>query len=279
MYKRQTIDHTSLSRRSTLPTPNRHLQHVVAHHANRWSLITFFPNVTYQVDFFFLLILSHSGFAVCGHHRSRRINIVFPPLSSCIKPLHLHLFSPSPLTRPVPPYIFHISPSCEFCSTALPQVQICASSSSPRLLVYWYELVLQVERRKLYLPRSVACTICSNVIHKCHTHRHQHWKSVTSPVFFFCLGPRTGASDENVFPPTTCLQKGQKWSGVSVEKQHFLFLFFLNEPIAGTLGHSYKMFHANIRRSDGVGPILRHILYTRYISPKVDNIPKQSTLR
>ena len=31
---------------------------------------------------------------------------------------------------------------------------------------------------------------------------------------FFCSEPRTGGRGENVSPPTTCLQKGQEWSGV-----------------------------------------------------------------
>ena len=65
----------------------------------------------------------------------------------------------------------------------------------------------------------------------------------------FCSGPRTGASGENVSPPTTGLRKRQEWSGVSVGKQHLSF-FFLNEPIAGTIRHADKMFCANIRRSN-----------------------------
>ena len=42
------------------------------------------------------------------------------------------------------------------------------------------------------------------------------------PTFF--TGPRVGASDENVSPPTTCHKKGHKKLIVSVEKIFFLFL-------------------------------------------------------
>ena len=57
------------------------------------------------------------------------------------------------------------------------------------------------------------------------------------PVFF--SAPRTGASGESVSPPTTGLQKCQKWSGVFRRKTTFLLsFFFLNEPIAGSLRHA-----------------------------------------
>ena len=61
-----TIDHASLSRRSTVPTPNkRHLQHLGAHYV---FFRMFHRNV--------LLISSLSCFAVCDH-LSPRIAIVF----------------------------------------------------------------------------------------------------------------------------------------------------------------------------------------------------------
>ena len=105
-----TIDHASLSIPSTVPTPNRHLQHLGAHY---FLIHMLHRNV--------LLILSPSCFAVCGHHLSPRIK------------------------HAVPPCIFHILPQivgeCEFYSTALPQGHICASSSSsPRVLVYLFFL-------------------------------------------------------------------------------------------------------------------------------------------
>ena len=62
-------------------------------------------------------------------------------------------------------------------------------------------------------------------------------------------GPRIGASGENVSPPTTGHQKGQKWSGVSVRKIFFSH-FFLNEATAGSPRHVFENVHANIRRSD-----------------------------
>ena len=93
---------------------------------------------------------------------------------------------------------------------------------------------------------------------ECHTGRHEQWKKVTWPLFF-CSGPTTGASGDNVSPPTTGLQKDQKWSGVSVGFFFFFSHFFLNEPIAGTLRHAYEQFHATIWRSDCVGPILSRV--------------------
>ena len=71
-----------------------------------------------------LLFLSLSCFAVCGHHLSPRIAIVFSLLSSLPNfSMSLCLISSSPLTHPVPPCILHILLSCEsysllMCHTA-----------------------------------------------------------------------------------------------------------------------------------------------------------------
>ena len=81
----------------------------------------------------------------------------------------------------------------------------------------------------------------------------------------FCSGPRTGDSGENVSPPTTGLQKGQYWSGVSVGKHHFFLFFFMNEPIASTVGHAFKKCRGNVRRSDCVGLILSNIYRPKLI--------------
>ena len=67
-----TIDHASLSRRSTLPSPNRDT-------SNIWALITLIPHILHRNC---VLILSPSRFAVCGHHISPRIAIVFSLLSN-----------------------------------------------------------------------------------------------------------------------------------------------------------------------------------------------------
>ena len=72
---RLTIDHASLSRRSTVPTPNRDT-------SNIWALITLLPYTQHRNC---LLILSPSCFAVCGHHLSPRIAIVFSLLSESTK--------------------------------------------------------------------------------------------------------------------------------------------------------------------------------------------------
>ena len=61
-----TIDHTSLSRRSTVPTPNRDTSNVRA-------LSVFLRRVIQNV----LLTLSPSSWAACGHHRSPKTAIVF----------------------------------------------------------------------------------------------------------------------------------------------------------------------------------------------------------
>ena len=65
-----TIDRASLSRRSTVPTPNRHSKHLGPLHV-------FCPCYI----FFVLLLLSLSCFAVCGHHHiSTKISRVVEPL-------------------------------------------------------------------------------------------------------------------------------------------------------------------------------------------------------
>ena len=59
-----TIDHASLSRQSTVPTPNRDKSNISA-------LITLFPYVANI--FFAYLVLSPSCLAARGHHRSPRM--------------------------------------------------------------------------------------------------------------------------------------------------------------------------------------------------------------
>ena len=49
---------------------------------------------------------------------------------------------------------------------------------------------------------------------------------VTQPVCFVQDLASTGASGDNVFPPTTALQKDQKWSGISVANNKFLLFFY-----------------------------------------------------
>ena len=63
-----------------------------------------------------LLILPPSCFAVCGHHPSPRIAIVFSLLSIMVYqtlPCHIRLISSPPLTHPVPPCVFNILLQCE----------------------------------------------------------------------------------------------------------------------------------------------------------------------
>ena len=124
-----TNDHASLSRRSTVPTPNRDT-------SNIRLLIAFSPHVLHIL---FLLILSPSCFAVCGYHLPPSIAVVFSLLSSVSNFSMSHSSFPSfSLTPPIPPCMFLILRPCEFYSVALPQGRICASSSSSRLLVYLF---------------------------------------------------------------------------------------------------------------------------------------------
>ena len=128
-----TIDHASLSRRSTVPTPHRDI-------SNIWVLIKFFPDATWK-RFANLIPSLFRRLSVATIYLPRqrpfsRINLVYQT-----SPCHIRLFSlPTPIQH-VPPFIFHILRLCESYSTALPQGHICASSSSsPRLLVYLFLL-------------------------------------------------------------------------------------------------------------------------------------------
>ena len=53
----------------------------------------------------------------------------------------------------------------------------------------------------------------------------------------FKIRPRVGVSGENVSPPATGHQKGQKLASVSVGKLFFP-IFFLNEVTGGTPRHT-----------------------------------------
>ena len=69
-------------------------------------------------------------------------------------------------------------------------------------------------------------------------------------VHIFFTGPRIGASDENVSPPTTGHQKGQNRSGVSIGKPFFPMFVWTGrlQVLKGMCVR--KSFHANIRKSD-----------------------------
>ena len=87
-----------------------------------------------------------------------------------------------------------------------------------------------------------------------HTDRREQWKRVICPLFFVS-GPRADAAVAKTCPhPTTVLQKGQQWSGVSVARN-----LFLMRPVPGTPRHADQTFRASIRRPDCVSLILSHI--------------------
>ena len=67
-----TIDHASLLRRSTVPTPNRDT-------SNFWALITLFLYITSKL---FANLIPFVFGRLCGHHLSPRIAIVFSLLTS-----------------------------------------------------------------------------------------------------------------------------------------------------------------------------------------------------
>ena len=73
---------------------------------------------------------------------------------------------------------------------------------------------------------NAACNSYSNV-----THLVTYWPPWTveegDTASYFVSGPtRTGPSGENVSPPSTGLQKGQQWPGVSVGLLFFVVIFF-----------------------------------------------------
>ena len=98
-----SIDNASLSRRSTVPTPNRYT-------SSSWALIALF---SYIKSFLFCKSQSLHCFAACGHHLSPRVAIVLSLPSTAvvdqIPPCHIRPFPSSPLlAHPVPPYTLHI---------------------------------------------------------------------------------------------------------------------------------------------------------------------------
>ena len=130
------IDHTSLSRRRTVPPPGRDT-------SNIWAPITFFFPIYYVETF--LLILSPSCFAVCEHRLAPRIAIVFSLLSTVMhqaSPCHIHLFSSSLNPSRSSSHVSH-SPTTYVSSTLYcfaPGAHLCIFFLLPRLLVYLFFL-------------------------------------------------------------------------------------------------------------------------------------------
>ena len=107
----------------------------------------------------FLLILSPCCLAVCGHHLSPRIAIVFSLLSSLPNFYIPHSSNFLSLKHHALPCIFHIFPLCELYSIDLPQGHICAISSSSRLLAYLF--LLSGRSRSPTRNRSFSVLRCS----------------------------------------------------------------------------------------------------------------------
>ena len=102
-----TIDHASLSRRSTVPTP------IIVEKTPTFGRSLRFSHMLHVN---FLLILSSCCFAFCGHHLSpiNRIAIVFSLLSSVsnFSMSHSSIFLISNISRS--PLYIHLLPLCEF---------------------------------------------------------------------------------------------------------------------------------------------------------------------
>ena len=121
-----TIDHASLSRRRTVPIPNRDNSKI-------WALVTFFSHILHKK---FLHILSLSCFAFFGPRLSPGTAIVFSVVSSVknISTPHSSISS-SPPVHSVPLCTFHILPQCEFYHILLcHKANLCIFS----LPHYWY---------------------------------------------------------------------------------------------------------------------------------------------
>ena len=84
---------------------------------NIWALISLFPCLVHYIPGRnFSLILSPSCFAVCGHHLSPRIAIVFSLLIPNFSMSHSSLFLISS-THPVPPFVHFTFSHYVFYST------------------------------------------------------------------------------------------------------------------------------------------------------------------
>ena len=128
-----TIDHASLSIRSTVPTPNRDT-------SNMWTFTTFLPYTRYYIETV-CFILSPSCFAVCGH-LSPRIAIVYSLLSSLSNSSMSHtsnfLISSTGFQSSL--YISHPPTMYVLLSIVVPHGQIYVATSTSRLLVSLFHL-------------------------------------------------------------------------------------------------------------------------------------------
>ena len=164
--------------------------------------------------------------------------------------LRTHIFF-QPIFCHLPP--FRPAPSYQVVVTQSRGHDVEASSPSSPL---WYELV-QVKRRKKRPPR-MPLALSTRMSHiQYHTDRHNNGRGWHGHFFIQDLGLALVAkrvpTDHRPSKRSIMVRRFRS-------KQHFFSrLFFLNEPVVGTLRHAYKTFRANIRKTDYVGPILRHI--------------------
>ena len=131
------------------------------------------------------------------------------------------------------------------------QIYVLCTSGRSRSTGCWFKL----NASKLCQPQTnAACNSHSNVIYIYYmVPCYSPWTVEEGDSHFSWSGCRTGASGENVPPPTTAVQNGQQWSGVSVGRHHVFSLLFFMEPVPGITRHAYKKFRANIRRPDRSG--------------------------
>ena len=122
-----TNDHASFSRRSTIPTPTRDTSYI------RRSLLFF--HILHRK---FLLILLYYCFAVCGHHLSPRIAIVFSLLSRVPNfSTSRSVYFPH-LLRHISFLLVHFTFSLYVSSTLLLCHKGTSVHPSPPPLDYWY---------------------------------------------------------------------------------------------------------------------------------------------
>ena len=105
-----TIDHASLSTRSTVPTPNRDTCNILRAHHDFYIYYIETVCLSYLIP----VSLFVATIYLLGWRYFSRYSLVYQsPLC------YICLFSPSPLTRPLPPCLFRILLLCEYHSVVL----------------------------------------------------------------------------------------------------------------------------------------------------------------
>ena len=150
----------------------------------------------------------------------------------------------------------------------------CLHTSSHKTAALYIRAGSSQTTEKLSLPpTNVACTMYSNVTYFVlrsiwyHADRHEQWKKVISPVFFFFYDLGLALATKTCPRLPQAFKKVNNSQAFSSEES----LFFLSFSFLGATkcrvpqGTLTERFRANIRRSDFVGPILSHIYRPKII--------------